>query len=59
MRMPVNFQSFAPTELVSIINMFEEMPEGFHKISHLNYLIRRQNGQKHPIYPESGALDGR
>lgn len=50
------FQSFAPTELVSIINMFEEMPEGFHKIPHLNYLIRRQNGQKHPIYPEAAAV---
>lgn len=50
------FQEFNPTELVSIINMFEEMPEGFHKISHLNYLIRRQNGHKHPIYPEAAAV---
>ena len=50
------FQEFNPTELVSIINMFEEMPEGFHKIPHLNYLIRRQNGHKHPIYPEAAAV---
>lgn len=50
------FQMFAPTELVSIINMFEEMPEGFHKIPHLNYLIRRLNGHKHPIYPEAAAV---
>ena len=50
------FQSFIPTELVSIINMFEEMPEGFHKIPHLNYLIRRQNGHDHPIYPDAAAV---
>lgn len=50
------FQMFAPTELVSIINMFEEMPEGFHKIPHLNYLIRRLNGHKHPLYPEAAAV---
>ncbi len=50
------FQEFIPSELVSIINMYEEMPEGFHKIPHLNYLIRRQNGHKHPIYPEAAAV---
>lgn len=50
------FQSFKPTELVSIINMFEELPEGFHKIPHLNYLIRRRDGHKHPIYPEAAAV---
>lgn len=51
-----HFQSFVPSELVSIINMFEEMPEGFHKVPHLNYLIRRQNGHPHPIYPGSAAV---
>ena len=50
------FQMFAPSELVSIINMFEEMPEGFHKIPHLNYLIRRLNGHTHPIYPNAAAV---
>lgn len=50
------FQEFHPSELVSIINMFEEMPEGFHKIPHLNYLIRRQDGHKHPLYPEAAAV---
>lgn len=50
------FQQFHPSELVSIINMFEEMPEGFHKIPHLNYLIRRQDGHKHPLYPEAAAV---
>lgn len=51
-----HFQQFAPTELVSIINMFEEMPEGFHAIPHLNYLVRRLNGLKNPIYPEAAAV---
>lgn len=51
-----NFQNFHPTELVSIINMFEEMPEGFHKIPNLKYLIRRQDGHKNPYYPDAAAV---
>ncbi len=50
------FQEFHPQELVSIINMFEEMPTGFHKISNLKYLIRRQNGHPHPLYPDAAAV---
>lgn len=50
------FQEFVARELVEIINMFEEMPEGFHKIPHLNYLIRRQNGHVHPLYPGAAAV---
>ena len=50
------FQKFVPSELVSIINMFEELPDGFHQTPHLNYLIRRQNGQRHPRYPEAAAV---
>lgn len=50
------FQPFLPSELVSIINMFEEMPEGFHAVPHLNYLIRRMNGHKNPLYPEAAAV---
>ncbi|MDH6344293.1 hypothetical protein M2480_003196 [Parabacteroides sp. PFB2-12] len=50
------FQEFHSSELVAIINMFEELPEGFHKTPHLNYLIRRMNGHKHPIYPEAAAV---
>ena len=50
------FQEFVARELVEIINMFEEMPEGFHKIPHLNYLIRRQNGHLHPLYPDAAAV---
>lgn len=50
------FQKFFPSERVSIINMFEELPDGFHKTPHLNYLIRRLNGHKHPLNPEAAAV---
>ena len=32
---------FQPEELVSIISIFEEMPQGYHKIPELDYLVRR------------------
>lgn len=50
------FQDFIPSELVAIINMLEELPEGYHVTPHLNYLIRRQNGHKHPLYPSAAAV---
>lgn len=50
------FQDFNASELVNIINMFEELPEGFHTTPHLNYLIRRKNGLKHPLYPDAAAV---
>lgn len=50
------FQQFKPAELVSIINMFEEFPDGFRKVPHLKYLLRRQNGHDHPLYPEAAAV---
>lgn len=50
------FQEFVPSELVSIINMFEELPEGFHKIPNLKYLIRRINGMPHPLYGNAAAV---
>lgn len=51
-----HFQKFFPSERVSIINMFEELPDGFHKTPHLNYLVRRVNGMKHPLYPDAAAV---
>ena len=50
------FQQFKPAELVSIINMFEEFPDGFRKVPHLKYLLRRQNGHDHPLYPDAAAV---
>ncbi|MDE6555853.1 MAG: hypothetical protein K2K55_02715, partial [Duncaniella sp.] len=51
-----HFQQFIPSETVSIINMLEELPEGFHATPHLKYLIRRINGMPHPIYPDAAAV---
>ena len=50
------FQEFQALELVAIINMFEEMPSGFHKIQGLNYLVRRVNGAEHPLYADAPAV---
>jgi hypothetical protein len=50
------FQAFKPAELVSIINMFEEMPVGFHVTPHLNYLVRRQDGHINPKDPDAAAI---
>ncbi len=51
-----HFQDFFPSEVVSIINMLEELPEGFHATPHLKYLLRRINGMPHPLYPEAAAV---
>lgn len=51
-----SFQQFRPSERVAIINMLEELPEGFHSTPHLNYLIRRKDGVQHPIYPGAAAV---
>ena len=50
------FQAFHSEEILKIINMFEEMPSGFHKIQGLNYLIRRLDGAQHPLYAEAPAV---
>jgi hypothetical protein len=50
------FQRFKPLELVSIINMFEELPAGFHVVRGLDYLVRRLDGQPHPTHPLAGAV---
>ena len=51
-----HFQTFLPSEIVSIINMLEELPEGFHSTPHLKYLLRRINGMPHPLYPAAAAV---
>ncbi len=50
------FQRFKPSELVNIINMFEEMPSGFHVIRDLRYLARRLDGQPNPKYLSAAAV---
>lgn len=51
-----HFQKFRPAERVAIINMLEELPDGFHATQHLNYLVRRLDGQVNPIHPEASAV---
>lgn len=50
------FEQFKPEELLAILEMFAEMPEGFHKTPGLEYLIRRIDGSVNPIYPAAGAV---
>lgn len=50
------FQDFHPEEIVQVINMFEEMPRGVHALPELKYLVRRLDGQTHPLYPEAPAV---
>ena len=50
------FQAFHPEEIIQIINMFEEMPAGMHKLPELRYLIRRLDGTPHPLYDEAPAV---
>lgn len=59
------FQKFHAEEIIQIINMFEEMPVGMHKLPELKYLVRRLDGTPHPLYssapavawPESGYIE--
>ena len=50
------FQKFHSEEIVQIINTFEEMPSGMHKIPELRYLVRRLDGTPHPRYPGAPAV---
>ncbi len=50
------FQKFHPEEIVQLINMFEEMPRGMHKLPELRYLARRLNGTPHPLYGSAPAV---
>ena len=51
-----NFQEFFDWEKVEILSMFEELPEGFHKINGLDYLVRRISGQDNPSRPDAAAI---
>ena len=52
----LRFQDFHPEEIVLLINMFEEMPRGMHRLPELQYLVRRLDGTPHPIYPTAPAV---
>ena len=51
-----SFQKFHPAELVTIIDIFEEMPKGFHSVEGLDYIVRRVDGTTHPMYPNAPAV---
>jgi hypothetical protein len=50
------FMAFHSDELLQIMDMFEEMPDGYHKIAGLKYLVRRGAGLVHPRYPTAPAV---
>jgi len=50
------FEMFKPEELLAILEMFAEMPQGFHRIENLEYLVRRIDGVPNPIYPDAAAV---
>ena len=51
-----DFQEFYPAELVKIINIFEEMPTGFHSIPGLDSIVRRADGTVNPLHSSAPAI---
>ncbi|GAB2874105.1 hypothetical protein GCM10027277_49180 [Pseudoduganella ginsengisoli] len=59
------FAPFKPDELVRLINAMEEMPDTFHKIDGLKYVVRRGYGYTNPVdrriiaqaYPAAGYIE--
>ena len=50
------FQPFKNEELILILSMLEECPEGMLKTPGLKYLVRRLDGLLHPLNPEAAAV---
>ena len=50
------FTQFKNEELMGLISMLEEFPEGMIKTPGLKYLVRRLDGLPHPLYPETPAV---
>ena len=50
------FEPFKPEELVYLISILEEFPEGMRKTEGLKYIIRRKDGTFHPLYPDAPAV---
>ena len=51
-----HYQSFKPRELVKIIIAMAETPEGYYKVPGLRFLLRRRDGQPHPVLKEAIAV---
>ena len=50
------FSEFKNEELMALVSMLEEFPQGMHKIFGLNYLVRRLDGTPHPTHPIAPAV---
>ena len=51
-----NFQEFTSDEKIIILSMFEEYPDAMQRQGELKYMVRRVNGQSHPVYPTAPAI---
>ena len=49
------FGEFKNEELMALVSMLEEYPQGMHKTPGLRYLVRRLDGTPHPINPTAPA----
>lgn len=50
------FGEFKNEELMALVSMFEEYPQGMHSTPGLKYLVRRLDGTPHPINPIAPAI---
>lgn len=50
------FDEFKNEELMAIVSMLEEYPQGMHKTPGLKYLVRRLDGTPNPINPIAPAI---
>ncbi|MFQ5352844.1 MAG: hypothetical protein ACE5D3_07205, partial [Candidatus Binatia bacterium] len=51
-----DFQYFSYDELVFLLSVFEDYPQGFRNLPNLRYLTRRKNGLVNPYYPTAPAI---
>lgn len=51
-----HFEMFKSEELLSLLKMFEELPDGMHKTNGLDYLVRRKDGLVNLNYPDAPAI---
>lgn len=51
-----NFQEFTSDEKLVILSMIEEFPDAMQRQGQLKYMVRRINGQSHPLYPQAPAI---
>ena len=50
------FGEFKNEELMALVSMFEEYPQGMLSTPGLKYLVRRLDGTPHPLYPTAPAV---